>query len=267
MIGADNWAAVKGAGDVIVEVTLTPNTDDAAKAITWAGGNEVVGKPRQRKVSKGTSAHTEVTVTCGSTSETVHLWILWSSVQIRTTNSKSTGNNTNFNAGTGGDKLGVLTDEDENITIAEVVGKMEGVFTLTPTGVFQVIKSGWDIKRWIIFRDYSNGSLSNSGNRSDDSHNADEDLIPDNDNNIYVIDEPTLRIGFNVNHTKETYNNFTEWLEWNNNKASDDNIWYFQSRVDDDLDIANKPNNDDTELKEIGLGNIVIPNSAHYSTR
>ncbi len=266
VIGPENWAAVKGTGDVIVEVTLTPNTDNAANAITWVGGTDVPGKPRQRKVSKSMSAHTEVAAVCGSTLESVHVWILWSSAQIRTTDFKSSGNNKNFGAEIGGDKLGALTDEDDNITAFEAVGKMEGRFTLTPIGINQVVMAGWDIKRWVIFKDFTNGILVASEDRSDDSHNFDEDLIPDNDDKIYVIDPPVGAF-FNMNHTEEGYNNFTEWLEWNGEKVSDDYEWHYQSRVDDDLDVENKPKNDDTELKDIGLGHIILPNSAYYSTR
>ena len=93
-------------------------------------------------------------------------------------------------------------------------------------------------------------------------------MIPDSDDKIYVIDGPTCGLNFNVNHTKEVYDQFREWVEWNGVKCSDDYYWYYQARVDDDLDAANKPNNDDTELNDVSTGQITpLPSSATYQIR
>jgi hypothetical protein len=268
--GAKNWAAVKESDEyVIVKAILNPSNYQYQipdGMITWSGGESISGKPSKRKVSKATSAKTRVTATCSS-SDYVDIWILWASCTIRTSASKSPGNNVSFPASYGGDTLGALTDEDNGITIGEVVGKMEGVFTLSPSGVYAVVEDGWDIRRWIQYRDFSNGTSSGSDDRLDDDEDSDEDLDPDSDDKIYVTDWPTCGKYFTVNHTKETYNNFTEWLEWNGTLCSDEYEWYYRARIDDDLDAANKPRNDDTELNEVSTGSITIPSTAHYSTR
>jgi hypothetical protein len=268
--GAENWAALKEAGEyVIVKATVTPSisVSNLPSCFYWTGGQEVPGEPLKRRVSKAVSAKTRVTATAGTSSDYVDIWILWASGTIRTSGSKSANNNKSFASGKGGDTLGALTDEDHSITAAEAVGKMEGVFTLSPSGVYAVATGGWDIKRWVDYEWYENGSLDGSDSKSDDTVDSDEDLDPDSDDKIYVIDGPTCGKDFGVNHTKEVYNGFREWVEWNGEKCSSDYYWHYRARVDDDLDAANKPDNDDTELNDVGTGSISLPGSAHYSPR
>lgn len=272
--GAKNWAAVKGAGDVIIQATLAPNTDAAAAAVTWTGGTAVPGQPRQRKVSKTTSAHTTVTATAGSSSDHVDVWILFATLQVRSTNGTTTSalNNKAFPPGYGGNVLGELTDEDNGITVGEGLGKVEIAATLSPAGAGAVVQAGWDIKRWIVFKDFSNGALSSSSAGQDDTSLPQyKDLVPDPDDKIYDIDGPTVGNNFGVNHTKETYNNFTQWVTWNGDKASGDVTWHFQARVDDDLDPAHRnpdgSGNDDTVLIDVDSGTITIPGAAHFAPR
>lgn len=185
-------------------------------------------------------------------------------IQVRTSGTTSPGNKRHFYAAEGGDKLGALTDEDDGITTAEATGKVEIVATLASNGA----NTGWDIKREIVFKDFSNGAISDSSSGRDDTSYASwKDLVPDADRKIYDIDNPTCGNKFAVDHTKETYNNFKQWVTLNGKRASDEVKWHYQARVDDDLDAANKPKNDDTELNDVGTGHITIPSKAHYKVR
>lgn len=185
-------------------------------------------------------------------------------IKVISSGNKSAGNDKSFPSGHGGDKLGPLNDEVDGITVAEATGKVEIEGTLSAG----VAAAGLDIKREIIFKDFSNGSLSDSSaGRDDTSFASFKDLTPDANQKIYDIDGPTVGNKFRVNHTKETYNNFTQWVTQNGTQVSDKVTWHYQARVDDDLDAASKPRNKDTELNDVGSGHITIPSAAKYTTR
>ncbi|MGD2087588.1 MAG: hypothetical protein PVH61_15485 [Candidatus Aminicenantes bacterium] len=187
-------------------------------------------------------------------------------IMVCTSGKKSSDNDKSFPSGFGGDKLGPLTDEDDGITWGECVGKVEIVATLPANPA----STGWDIKRWVTYADFSNGSSSGSDSREDTSLIYFKDLVPDVDQKIYDIDGPVCPASdknFPVNHTAETYNNFTQWVTLDEERVSDKVKWYYQARVDDDLDPENKPKNDDTELNDVGTGHITIPGNAHYESR
>ena len=277
MNGSKNWAAVKKSGEyVIVKAVLDPDIPESEVPeglITWTGGDPVTGHPLQRKVSKNTSAKTSVTATIDSSSDYVDIWILWSTCEFRMDHDDdiSEGNSRLFPTGYGGLGLGEYSDEDEVyfITVAETMGKIEAVFTLSPTGVYNVVSDGWDIKRWKTIIHYENGS-SDDGVVSDDDTSAGiyKDLVPDDDDKIYDLDAPQCGSGFNIDHTKEVYDNFRQWCTWNGTKCSDDYYWYYRAQVDDDLDAENKPDNDDTELNDLGTGQISsFPPSNTYEPR
>ncbi|MCK4983617.1 MAG: hypothetical protein KAS17_11875, partial [Victivallaceae bacterium] len=148
----------------------------------------------------------------------------------------------------------------------EARGKIELVATLSPTGIHNIITTGWNIKRNAVYKYYANGSLSSEGSGSDNSQSGQLDLDPSSDGKIYDLDGPSCGASY-FYHTKEVYNNFTQWVEWNGTKCSNDALWHYRAQVDDDLDASNKPDNDDTELNDVGSGHITIPSTAHYSTR
>jgi hypothetical protein len=97
-------------------------------------------------------------------------------------------------------------------------------------------------------------------------------LVPDGDDKIYSVDNPTCGNNFGVFHTREVYRNFSEWLEWNGGRASDDHPWHYWAMVDDDLDLANRnadgTGNDDTVMNVVGTGHPdEIPESAIFLHR
>jgi len=120
------------------------------------------------------------------------------------------------------------------------------VATLLPQNVNTVIKKGWQINRWVI---------------------------PDADDKIYDIDGPTVGIGFNINHTAETYASFSQWVTWNGEQCSDSaqGGWHYFAAVDADKNFdAAKPKdqaNADTELNDLGAGNPALPEQSRYQPR
>jgi len=191
------------------------------------------------------------------------VWILWASLQIRYSGSKSAGNNKSFPVGAGGDILGPMTDEDDGITYAETMGKIEAVATIAPTGAHAVVLDGWDMRRRRAFAEYHNGTNTlRSTGWDDTSDSAFKDLLPDNDEKIYDIDGPANGY-YSVNHTAEIYENFWQWVTWNDETCSATQSWHYQSWIDEDL------GEDDTELNDVGLGHITIPTNspAHYAPR
>ena len=102
------WAAVKNTNSpteyVLVRAEIEPDIDPTllpAGFISWSGGEAVATNQLQRKVPKNVSAHTELVASCGGSSATGHVWVLWSEVTVT-----HTGDKTAYNAGTdtGNDK-------------------------------------------------------------------------------------------------------------------------------------------------------------------
>lgn len=268
--GAKNWAAVKATGEyVILKANVYPAVPEEHMAglITWSNGDPVEGQPLHRKVSKSTAAKTTVTATCGGVQDYVDVWIIWSTVEFRTGKDKektpwispsNIGNDRSFASGHGGNTLGALCDEVDLVEV-HIVDKMEGLVQLQPTGVHQVVTGGWDIKRWVTYRLGQNGTLGDTVSRSDDMTNDDEDLTPDSNDQIFVIDEP--RIFGSINHTFERYESFTEYVHWNTQLASPVVPWHIVCWLDED----DHPN--DTDRNEIDGGTLSMPAAAHYEPR
>ena len=216
--GDSNWAAVwddTPGADVIIEVTLDPNTDAAAAVVTWTGGDPVtfpVNMPRQRKVSKGTSAKTTVNATCGSSSAELDVWILLATVTIQMAGT------TPPNAV----QFGNLLDQTENLGAvsydggAKAAGKDVAIGQLSPPGVHAVVDSGWTFKRdkWSHKFYDAVASVFDTNWNDDTSLPEFQILIPDSDDRIYDTDGPTIGLVV-FNNCGEIYTNFRQWVEWN----------------------------------------------------
>lgn len=91
VIGEENWVTIKGAGDVIIKVTLNPAVypyEYPADLVTWSGGEEVKEEPLQRKVSKSKSQKVTVKATCGTSVKEINIWIVNATVNIQTSREK-----------------------------------------------------------------------------------------------------------------------------------------------------------------------------------
>ena len=271
VIGSKNWAAVRDEGEIWLEASISPDVEGGEDLISWTGGDPVVGSNKIRVFSKSDFARELITARLGPDSREVQLWVLWATIEFRQSGSKSTNNNKTFPEGYGSgpthELLGPLTDEDHGITLAEGTGKVEIKATVLPHGANEVVKESWEILRTVRWFDCNNGSKGPITFEDDTSDPDFTDLVPDDDGGIYDLDGPTIGKFFLIDHTKERYLNFAQWVEWNGEQASGFLEWHYQAQVDDDLDSQNKPRNDDTVLNDVAEGTILFPESCFFTVR
>jgi hypothetical protein len=288
---AKNWAAVKGAGNVLIQLTLKPNTDAAAGAVLWFGGDSVTGQPRQRTVSKATSADTYVKATAGTSSADLDVWIIWSNLTVGIAGNISADDNATGlvsgnwpDADGGGKALGAIdADGTPKLTNAFAQGNIEGRAQLTPPGIEKIIdKTKWKMKRTVTAIAWDNGGNYNGGawaagpsvNRtnSDDTSGATwTDLDPTSmgsTGQIYDLDSPgcscKLR-GTTINHTSELYANFIEYATVTldaETQCSDNVQWAYQAQIDGD-----KPAGSRVDKNQLYTNAILMPDSPHYQKR
>lgn len=99
---------------------------------------------------------------------------------------------------------------------------------LSPKGVGEVIKKGWDIKRErqsLIVVDGKEKQREDSWT-DDDAHDQDEILSPVNDR-LYVIDNPSCSREYDA-VSITVMRNFREWVNWNGERCSDYASWYYR---------------------------------------
>ncbi|MBS1328991.1 MAG: hypothetical protein HP043_03200, partial [Dialister sp.] len=235
--GEKNWAAVKGKGDVIIMVSLNPSDagnvgeEKLKELISWTGGEEVKGNPLQRKISKDESQKVTVKAVCGTSEKEVDIWIIWSTIIIQRSGTKPADAATLQFFGKLTNQCGFIKMRDETGMFVGV-GNVCAIVSLSPSGVGDVIKEGWDIKREKMVRRKIDGKIDpdkwDSKWSSDDATNNDEILVPKNDK-LYSIDSPTIgfeAIGKNYKeHIERT--NFNEWLEWHDDICSERVPWSF----------------------------------------
>jgi len=232
--GSKNWAAIKATpGDVVIKATINPPIAEGsipADLITWTGGTAVSGQLLHRKVSKTTSAKTNVKATCGTSEAEANIWVIWASITIQTSGDKPSAANTLFFA-LNNPKCGPTTSSQVGY------GNICGIVTLTPAGVGEIISSGWDIKReqqHLIITITNSTPTEKSRDTSwtdDDAHNQDEILQPIN-GKLYVIDNPSICYEYPGVDIIIVMRNFREWLAWNGKKCSDYSPWYFRGLFD-----------------------------------
>jgi len=262
--GAKNWACVKKAtDDVIVEATTSPNTEDAWKQINWTGdsGTAVTGKLNQRKLSRSASKKYHVEAELGGVKDDLYVWVLWVEVTILTSGTTPT-NAVQFGVRYDGtENLGARSYDGGN----KARGKVVPVAKISPAGVHNVVKSGWVFKRerwshdWVDGNKYEPPSYSvdywNTSWVSDDSSPSFQKLNPDSNDKIYDRDAPDVA-AYGTNDY-ETYNNFRQWIEWNNEKCSDYAEWYWKGHW-------KSTSSPQVTLKDVGTGSITLPNASHF---
>lgn len=263
--GNKNWACVKkDTDDVIVQATTIPNTEDCWKKINWSGdcGDAVSGKPNQRKLSRAAAKHYHVEAELGGVKDHVDVWVLWATVTILTTGTTPANAPQTGATADGTENLGAQVYEDGK----KAAGKIIAEAKISPEGVHEVVKTGWDIKRNCWGHMWKDGSKYREGNTPDDfwnstwvddtSYSSWKMTIPDADDKIYDNDAPTLGASQSPNN-QETYINFKQWVEWQGKECSENAEWYWKARW---LKTANPR----IVLKEVGTGNIALPDSPHY---
>jgi hypothetical protein len=262
--GAKNWAAIKKSTDeVIVQATTTPNTEACWQKINWSGdsGDAVPGKPNQRKLSRSASKKFHVQAELGGVSDSVDVWILWATVKINTTGTTPANAVQNGADEDGTENLGARSFDNGK----QAVGKVVPEAKITPAGVHNVVKSGWEFKRERMSHDWNDGAKASEGEGETDYWNTtwvDDTsyaqwlkLTPDNDDKIYDNDSPNISAFGNTD--AETYNNFRQWIKWAGDDCSDKAEWYWQGRW-------KKSANPQVTLKDVGTGNIHLPDKSFF---
>ena len=254
--GAKNWAAVKKAGEyVIIKATTVPDVAGAWEEIVWTGGEAVPGGTKnKRRVSRGTSAKTNVKASCGATSKDLDVWILWGTVTITMTDT------TPPNAV----QFGMAYDGTENLGAksysggTKAVGKVVPIGQLTPTDVKDVVKEGWKFKRdriWRVCEDGAKSSIWDATWTVDTSDPGFQKLKPDADDKIYDRDAPNNLAG-GATDCAEVWLNLRQWIEWNSAVASNQYVdWSWRSTWDD----AGMP--EEITLKTVSGTHLTLPTS------
>lgn len=262
--GAKNWACVKKATDeVIVEATTNPDNEACWNKINWSGdsGTDVPGHPNQRKLSRAAAKHYHVEAELCGDRDHVDVWVLWATVTIQTTGT-TPPNAVQFGARYDGtENLGARVYNGNTAA----VGKVVPYAVITPVGVHDIVKAGWESKRERMSHDWADGVKVGSGNAPsdywntawvDDTSSASfKRLTPDNADKIYDRDAPNVAAAAHIDY--ETYNNFRQWIEWRGETCSDKAGWYWQGRW-------KKSATPQVTLKDVGTGNIALPNQSHF---
>lgn len=276
VIGKKNWVTVKNkSGHVFLEATTSPrNNADEWKQIVWSGdkGQPVPGKPNRRKLSLAVSKKYHVEAKLGITKDYVDVWVFWAIIDVKTKGTLPPGA-APFDPGTrdNTNKLGAVTyksltfsviDEKAGVFVNNMgaSGKVALVATLLPKGIRKVIKFGLAFQRQVWSHNWSDGQKTNKFNNTwtrDTSKVYYLRLLPDVNNNIYDTDSPDIRWG---QRSYETYNNFRQWIEWNQKKISDYALWYWQARWRIHRNITKQ-----ITLNDLNTGNINLPDKPYDS--
>jgi len=284
VIPPSTWVAVKDTnatpGYVTVKAVLNPDIYEAnlpANFVTWTGGEAVDGHHLQRRVSKGSSAHTQMIAGCGGSSATGDVWVVWSYIEIRMTGTTyQTPNSARFeDEYDGTEDLGsklynYYYTGTTNIISRAAAGKVAPIGKLEPVGIFEITTNGWIIERDIIRHDYKDGAVWQDRWCDDWTNDSTTNFYPpftkfnpDNYDQIYDLDGPNIAkfqgISGIVTNSCEKYDHFRQWITWNGTKCSDYSLWYWYARWKDNTNL-----NLQIELMEVGLGNPDFPTNMPY---
>jgi hypothetical protein len=257
--GAKNWATVKMATDeVLVEATTIPNTEACWQAIKWSGDSGSPGdKPNQRKLSRAASKKLHIDAELGGGKDSLDVWVLWATVTINASGT-TPANSVQFGGiEDGTENLGAVTWNGKTYG----AGKVGPVAEISPKGVHDIVKSGWDFKRDRMSHDWKDGGKNTAANywnttwQDDTSLARWKKLAPDGDDKIYDLDGPNIFAAGITDY--ETYNNFRQWIEWNGDRCADNVEWYYQARWQ-------KSATPQVSLNEVGTGNITLPAKSHF---
>ena len=148
-----------------------------------------------------------------------------------------------------------------NDTVA--VGKVVPIGTISPSGVKNIVSSGFTFERQRMSHDFDDGVKSttywDTTWQPDTSYSQYQNLTPDVNDQIFDRDAPNIA-QFGNTDSSETYNNFRQWITWNSQVASDQYTeWYWQGRW-------KNGENPEITLKDVGTGTISLPdaNDAFY---
>lgn len=230
----NNWACVckpGGSPPAIVKVTVQPDTDTAAAAVTFTGGSAVADQPRQRSVDLFNSVKTEFKATAGKSSKELQVWAIWATIKIKDS----------------GDwpgpplemPLGVLYKPDKAMA-TKAYGGICAIATVTPPGMNSVVKTKWDMKREIMTHYFKDGTKYDGHYQDvwidDTSGPGVKTTTPDAEDKLYDLDAPDCSQYTGVKESVEINFNARQYVTWNDAVCSyrdddnDCNKWYWQAQ-------------------------------------
>lgn len=272
----DTWVALKNPDFMVnLKAVVEPQVDSAGDLISWSGGEEIPGFALGRQVHRKEPRREKVTAALGPDSEEVQIWVIWSTIELKSAGKLSTTNDIQVPIrGLAFPKLGALTDEEhfvDGFRIAETAAHVEVSALIEPSGMGEILDPddpGWKFRQVVSARGCENGIRAGRlDNKQDDPELGNQDRVPESDDRIYYIDAPTLGFRFDFEHTTERYRVFGVVAEWNGNRAADEFFWMYFARVDDDLDPLRKPRNQDTVLNQVGEGRAALPEDCFFEER
>lgn len=268
--GQDRWATVKHATEaVVIEATTEPNTRQVWEHLRWSGdaGEAVSGHPNRRQLSRSNSTVLRPAVSLAGTTESVEIWVLAATIEIMSRD-RVPPNAVPFHSygpvdqGLGPD-LGPVTyvgltgnmyPGDRYVLDMGARGKIVAVATLTPSGVHNVVTSGYTFRRERWTAQWANGRPGNqttTGWVDDSSLPALLRLTPDANDRIYDTDGPNIN---SSTSSYEIYHNFRQRVEWHSERCSDYGPWYFRARW-----RAHPNQSQQIILNEVGSGQRPLP--------
>jgi hypothetical protein len=271
--GQDRWATVKRSTEaVVIEATTEPNTRQVWARLRWSGdvGEAVSGHLNRRRLSRSNSTVLRPAVSLAGTTESVEIWVVAATIEIRS-RGRVPPNAAPFHSGdvSGqiepglGPDLGPITYEsltgniypgDRYVLNMGARGKIVAVATLTPSGVHNVVTSGWNLRRERWTRQWANGRPGEQTTTSWDDDTSNRELLrltPDANDRIYDTDGPNIRWGTS---SYEIYHNFRQWVEWHSERCSDYGYWHFRARW-----RAHPNQSQQIVLNEVGPGQRPLP--------
>ena len=310
-VGDQNWGCVKKPGSYVeVKVTTQPDTPEVWKNLKWGTGEEVPdGKggfnDNCHRFSRSEAVKFDVKPTLNDTSPVqLHIWVIWGTYTIGLSGKTDEGQITEEKSddtmlkpdGTWRDDIGGTNDlgptdhcQNAKLTYSYSVGRTQGVVTLLPPGIGQVVRAPmitptgftlWNVRRHAWQKRYINGVATPGIDRDDASSNFCIDITPSKQtpdgqtdqgvDKLYDVDPPGGGLrgsDAKIEHTIEVYDNFDAWAEVTLDatyEITDHVLYNYQSQIDADngVDGCYK-----VELNALATGNIPLPTTPHYLTR
>jgi hypothetical protein len=267
VVGPNRWATARHpTNKVVIEATTEPNTAAVWSRLQWSGdaGEAVPGAPNRRQLPRAASIVLRPAVALAGDQKSIEIWVVAATIEIRSSGT-APANAAQFQSlfGPPSQALGPVTSEgmtghvypgDRYIQNMHTRGKIVAIATLTPTGVHDVVTSGWTFRRERFTKNWVDGRPAEqmTTDWTDDTSKPDFlRLTPDAADKIYDTDGPDIRWG---DRSYEIYHSFRERVEWHSDRCSDYGPWHFHAAWRANVDQSRQ-----ILFNRVGPGNPQLP--------
>jgi len=268
MVGDKTWGTIKNSGVVVFKATLEPDPDGAADLIRWSGVTNV--EPTDRTTAylvTSESARQSVKAAVGTSSDTLDVWIMWATLELRATDKlwPTDPFNQRLPIGYLFPDLGPKTRFRDHLQVGLADGQIEMVGHLEPSGVNAVLApsdSGWSFTQRATASVCDNGTVAESVRNIPDGPELTIPVVS-SDDRIFYLDAPVLLAAPAViDHTREYYAQLDAIATWNGegHRASDQITWNYTAVANQDAALGSDP----VVVNAIGLGREVFPARCVY---